>query len=45
MKNKNYYINLASPKLGTKILSCSDDFFGDVSRMLKDTKPKFIEDK
>ena len=27
-------VNLASPKLGTKIIDFSDDFFGDVSRML-----------
>jgi len=44
-KNKKYYINLASTKLGTKVISFSDDFFGKVSRMLNDTSPKFIEDK
>ena len=45
MKNKNNYVNLASPKLGTKVISFSDDFFGKVSRMLNDSSPKFIEDK
>ena len=45
MKNKNYYINLASPKMGTKIVEFSDDFFGDVSRVLEDNKPVFIPDK
>ena len=45
--NKNILklVNLASPKLGTKIIDFSDDFFGDVSRMLNDKKPVFIEDK
>ena len=45
MKNKNNYVNLASPKLGTKVISFTDDFFGKVSRMLNDSTPKFIEDK
>ena len=36
-------VNLASPKLGTKIIDFSDDFFGDVSRMLNDKKPVFID--
>ncbi len=38
-------VNLGSPKLGTKIIDFSDDFFGDVSRMLNDKEPVFIEDK
>ena len=38
-------VNLASPKMGTKILAFSDDFFGEVTRMLNDTEPIFIEDK
>jgi allantoicase len=38
-------VNLASPKMGTKILAFSDDFFGEVSRMLNDKDPIFIEDK
>ena len=38
-------VNLASPKMGTKILAYSDDFFGDATRMLNDKDPIFIEDK
>ncbi len=38
-------VNLISPKIGSKIINFSDDFFGDVSRMLNDKKPIFIEDK
>ena len=38
-------VNLASPKMGTKILAFSDDFFGEVTRMLNDKDPIFIEDK
>ena len=38
-------VNLASPKMGTKILAFSDDFFGEVTRMLNDKDPVFIEDK
>ena len=38
-------VNLASPKMGTKILAFSDDFFGEVTRMLNDKEPIFIEDK
>ena len=38
-------VNLASPKMGTKILAFSDDFFGKVTRMLNDKDPIFIEDK
>ena len=37
--------NLASPKIGTKIIEVSDDFFGEASRMLDDKEPVFIEDK
>ena len=37
--------NLASPKIGTKIIQVSDDFFGEASRMLDDKEPIFIEDK
>ena len=42
-KVKNY-INLASPILGTKIYSYSDQFFGAASRMLKENSPIFKED-
>ena len=38
-------VNLASPKMGTTILAFSDDFFGEVTRMLNDKDPIFIEDK
>jgi allantoicase len=31
--------------MGTKIISVSDDFFGEVARMLSDQEPVFIEDK
>ena len=37
--------NLASPKIGTKIIEVSDDFFGKASRMIDDKDPVFIEDK
>ncbi len=37
--------NLASPKIGTKIIGVSDDFFGAASRMLDDKEPVFIKDK
>ncbi len=44
--NKNQNLtNLASPKIGTKIIEVSDDFFGKASRMLDDKEPVFIEDK
>ncbi|MDC0226974.1 allantoicase [Alphaproteobacteria bacterium] len=38
-------VNLASPKMGTKIISVSDEFFGEATRMLNDKEPEFIEDK
>ena len=41
-KVKNY-INLASPTLGSKIYSYSDQFFGAASRMLKENSPIFKE--
>ena len=37
--------NLASPKIGTKVIEVTDDFFGEASRMLDDNEPIFIEDK
>ena len=37
--------NLASPKIGTKVIEVTDDFFGEASRMLDDKVPVFIEDK
>ena len=43
--NSQTLVNLASPKMGTKILNVSDDFFGAAIRMLNDKEPVFIEDK
>ncbi len=39
------WVNLASAKLGAKAVSCSDDFFAPMARMLKDEAPIFIDDK
>jgi allantoicase len=39
------WVNLASAKLGATALSCSDDFFAPMHRMLKDEPPVFIEGK
>ena len=38
-------VNLASPRMGSKINSVSDDFFAEAPRMLADTVPVFIPDK
>ena len=35
-------VNLASPRMGSKIHSVSDDFFAEAPRMLADTVPVFI---
>ena len=35
-------VNLASTKMGTKILAFSDDFFGEVTRMLNDKDPIYF---
>ena len=37
------WINLAQPSLGAEIVSCSDDFFAECSRMLKPEAPVFID--
>ena len=37
-------INLASPRLGTRALRCSDDSFADMSRLLADAPPVFKPD-
>ncbi|WP_066454480.1 allantoicase [Castellaniella caeni] len=37
--------NLASEKLGAKIVSCTDEFFASASRMLQDSEPVFIVGK
>ncbi len=40
-----HLVNLASPRLGARALSCSDDFFAPVDRMLQDHEPVFIDGK
>ncbi|MGR2920165.1 allantoicase [Acinetobacter guillouiae] len=39
------YSNLADPRIGTKVLECSDDFFAEAQRMLQFNPPIFVEDK
>lgn len=39
------WVNLASEKLGAIAISCSDDFFADMQRMLNDQPAVFIDDK
>lgn len=39
------YPNLASASLGSKVVSCSDEFFAQADRMLQDTLPVFLPDK
>jgi allantoicase len=39
------YTNLADPRLGAEALSCSDDFFAPMARMLSHTTAVFIPDK
>lgn len=39
------WINLAQPRLGAGIVSCSDDFFAECSRMLSPEAPRFIDGK
>ncbi|HEU0230194.1 MAG TPA: allantoicase [Burkholderiaceae bacterium] len=39
------YPNLASQHLGTRVLSCTDEFFADAQRMLQDAEPVFIVGK
>ena len=41
----NKWINLAQPRLGAEIGSCSDDFFAECSRMLNPDDPQFIAGK
>ena len=40
-----HWVNLASGKLGATTISCSDDFFAPMDRMLQDQPPVFIPDK
>ena len=39
------FVNLASPKMGTEAVACSDDFFAPMARMLQDHDPVWIPDK
>jgi allantoicase len=39
------WIDLAQPRLGAEIVSCSDDSFAECSRMLKPEAPVFIDGK
>ena len=39
------WIDLAQPRLGAEIVSCSDDFFAECSRMLNPEPPQFIPGK
>lgn len=39
------YLNLAAPRIGAKAVSCSDDFFAPMHRMLGEAEPVFIADK
>ncbi len=41
----NQWIDLAQPRLGAEIVSCSDDFFAECSRMLSPDAPQFIVGK
>jgi allantoicase len=41
----DHWINLAQPRLGAEILSCSDDFFAECSRMLNPDAAVFIDGK
>jgi len=38
-------LNLASPRIGAKVVSVSDDFFAPAPRMLEEAEPVFIADK
>lgn len=38
-------VNLASPKLGARIVETSDEFFGPAERMLNDAPPIFFPDR
>ena len=39
------WVNLASQKLGARAVSCSDDFFAPMVRMISDAEPVFIDGK
>ena len=37
--------NLASERLGARVIAANDEFFAPKENLLKDSKPAFIEDK
>lgn len=39
------WTDLAQPRLGAEIVSCTDDFFAECSRMLQPQPPVFIDEK
>ncbi len=41
----NKFVNLAQPRLGSKVLSVTDDFFAEKEGLIKPEPPKFIEGK
>ena len=41
----NQWVDLAQPRLGAEIVSCSDDFFAECARMLSPEEPQFIPGK
>ena len=42
---KNNIIDLAQPRLGTKVIYCTDDFFAKSSRIINPEPPIFLEGK
>ena len=47
-QNKNpfrQWIRLEQPRLGTKVVYATDDFFADKSRLIDPAEPVFIADK
>ena len=39
------YVNVASPRFGTRVVETSDDFFAAKERLIEDSEPVFIDDK
>ncbi|NQU71093.1 MAG: 2-oxo-4-hydroxy-4-carboxy-5-ureidoimidazoline decarboxylase, partial [Rhodospirillales bacterium] len=39
------FVNLASPKLGARVIWATDDFFAPKDRLIRDEEPVFISDK
>ena len=42
---KNSVVDLAQPRLGSKIVYCTDDFFAKASRIISPNDPVFIANK